>query len=296
MHRNMDSHLVGLQVGAADHKQMLALVDGMDLALSLANRLQAYFAFYVRLPPSLSTVNLRLALTELYAHLLRFLATALEICSLPTTKRKLQAVWNQSEIVRFEEQSDVIAHRVAMEASNCDRELHMEQKTVASKYYRNLKSDLLQLDTIQESTRESVSHIGRKIDLSKLSIVLEATWNASAAQELAPCLKGTRSEILDDIAQWAAKPDGKFIFWLCGMAGTGKSTIARTVAERFEKALGDEKSLLGASFFFKRGEVSRNNAKRFFPTVAGQLADLLPGMKHAIAAALEADSFLNGKG
>jgi shikimate kinase len=43
-------------------------------------------------------------------------------------------------------------------------------------------------------------------------------------------------------------PSQKSIFWLKGMAGTGKSTISWTVAESLKNT-----NYLGASFFFKRG-------------------------------------------
>jgi len=57
------------------------------------------------------------------------------------------------------------------------------------------------------------------------------------------------------------------------MAGTGKSTISRTVA----KAFADE-SILGTSFFFKRGEGDRGKATLFFPTVANQLVCEIPAL------------------
>jgi hypothetical protein len=52
----------------------------------------------------------------------------------------------------------------------------------------------------------------------------------------------------------------KSIFWLKGMAGTGRSTISRTVARSLKGT-----NHLGASFFFKRGEGYRGYAKKFFP-------------------------------
>ena len=51
------------------------------------------------------------------------------------------------------------------------------------------------------------------------------------------------------------------------MAGTGKSTIARTVAREWAK-----KERLGGSFFFSRGEGDRAHASKFFTTLAYQLA------------------------
>ena len=80
------------------------------------------------------------------------------------------------------------------------------------------------------------------------------------------CLPNTRTELLHQVTEWGESPDSKCIFWLNGMAGTGKSTIARTVAQSFK-----EKGLLGASFFFKKGEADRGNAKRFISTVTKQL-------------------------
>jgi hypothetical protein len=87
--------------------------------------------------------------------------------------------------------------------------------------------------------------------------------------------------VLCQIQEWAFSPQGRCIFWLNGMAGTGKSTISRTVAESFSEA-----KSLGASFFFKRGEADRGSAKRLFPTIARQLTtsipQLLPYTKQAV--------------
>ncbi|KAM0281217.1 hypothetical protein ACHAQH_003648 [Verticillium albo-atrum] len=54
-------------------------------------------------------------------------------------------------------------------------------------------------------------------------------------------------------------------------AGTGKSTIARTVADAFAS----EKRLV-AGYFFKRGEQGRNDTSRLFPTIAMQLFEKIP--------------------
>jgi hypothetical protein len=80
---------------------------------------------------------------------------------------------------------------------------------------------------------------------------------------------------------WSEKPSGEYIFWLNGMAGTGKSTIARTIAEKFA----DQKRL-GASFFFSRGKSDLESADKLFPTIACQLADLLPALKPYLCEAI----------
>ncbi|KAH7265754.1 hypothetical protein B0J15DRAFT_534068 [Fusarium solani] len=87
-----------------------------------------------------------------------------------------------------------------------------------------------------------------------------------------------------DIFIWIDHPGSKIIFWLNGMAGTGKSTISRTIARSWSKQ-GD----LGASFFFRRGETDRGNLSKVVSTLACQLARNVPGVASVIKKALDAD-------
>jgi hypothetical protein len=68
---------------------------------------------------------------------------------------------------------------------------------------------------------------------------------------------------------WVGGRQGKTwpIYWLSGLAGIGKSTIAKTVADRAEG-----RGMLGASFFFSRGDEPLRNPQLVFPTLAFQLA------------------------
>lgn len=103
--------------------------------------------------------------------------------------------------------------------------------------------------------------IEQKIDLGRLQTAKGAAFDSYDNQH-AECLPGTRAELLEEIEDWTRSPGGKRIFWLNSMAGTGKSTISRTVAGRLK-----QQNLLGASFFFKRGEEDRGTAKKLFPTL-----------------------------
>jgi AAA ATPase domain len=67
---------------------------------------------------------------------------------------------------------------------------------------------------------------------------------------------------------WADGGDERCIFWLNGMAGTGKSTLARTVARKYY-----DQNRLGASFFFSKGGGDVSNAGKFFTSIAVQLAE-----------------------
>ena len=80
-------------------------------------------------------------------------------------------------------------------------------------------------------------------------------------------MKGTRGAVLDEIELWTGDFDKRPVYWLNGLAGTGKSTIAQTIAER---VFADGR--LGASFFCSRDFEDRSNLQLIFPTLAIQLA------------------------
>lgn len=73
------------------------------------------------------------------------------------------------------------------------------------------------------------------------------------------------------------------------MAGTGKSTISRTIARSLSGT-----NQLGASFFFKRGEADRGNATKFITTIARQLADKEPRVVPRLMKVIETDSTISG--
>jgi hypothetical protein len=138
--------------------------------------------------------------------------------------------------------------------------------------------------TLLADVAQSAERIDQNVDLNKLPIARAAEYNSYMDQHEDACLPGTRTELLQRIAEWSVSPQGKCIFWLNGMAGTGKSTISRTVAQSFK-----ETKLLGASFFFKRGEGDRGNAMRLFPTISRQLALRFPGLISSVRKAIYDD-------
>ncbi|KAE8132421.1 hypothetical protein BDV38DRAFT_210749 [Aspergillus pseudotamarii] len=145
-----------------------------------------------------------------------------------------------------------------------------ETKGIVKNMERYKSSFLLSLQVDQTSMMAGVSRntdrINQHIDLVKLEGSVEAGFESFSDRDEVQCLQGTRTELLQKIMKWSISPSPKSIFWLKGMAGTGKSTISRTVA----RSLRDTNNL-GASFFFKRGDGDRGNAKKFFPTLTRQL-------------------------
>jgi hypothetical protein len=81
------------------------------------------------------------------------------------------------------------------------------------------------------------------------------------------CLRGTRRDVLLQLENWLEDEQGQHVFWLNGLAGTGKSTIAQTFAE-----ITFAEGRLGASFFCSRDFEDRSNLQAILPTLAFQLA------------------------
>ena len=74
------------------------------------------------------------------------------------------------------------------------------------------------------------------------------------------------------------------MYWLNGLAGTGKSTIAQSFAEMVSK-----EGILGASFFCSRDYLNRRELKNIFPTLAHQLAYHYPQFQTHIISIIKED-------
>ena len=96
-------------------------------------------------------------------------------------------------------------------------------------------------------------------------------------------MEGTREQILADLKEWAVNDAAPKVFWLNGMAGTGKTSIAHSFSERLDK-----NEILGASFFCSRS-ASREvrDASLIIPTIASTLSRLSPVFRSAISKVVE---------
>ena len=89
---------------------------------------------------------------------------------------------------------------------------------------------------------------------------------------------------MKEIEDWAEDCTKSPVFWLNGIAGTGKSAIAQTVAER---VFADGR--LGASFFCSRAFEDRSDLHLIFPTLAFQLAQKYPGFRSLLIPLLQSN-------
>ena len=96
---------------------------------------------------------------------------------------------------------------------------------------------------------------------------------------------GTRVDVLQHLEDWLENECGQRVFWLNGLAGTGKSTIAQTFAN-----ITFAEGKLGASFFCSRDFGDRSNLQAILPTLAFQLAYQYPLFCEKLLPILRANS------
>ncbi|KAJ5117442.1 WD40-repeat-containing domain protein [Penicillium atrosanguineum] len=164
----------------------------------------------------------------------------------------------------------------------------LEEKE-AENVIREIKryNSLFWLSLMLNQTQSLNLLINQKIDIRWLHIAKGAAFNDPDNQQI-ECLPGTQVELLGKIGHWVKTPNEKCLFWLSGLAGTGKSTIFQ--------ALWRDRGVLGASFFFRSGEQERGNAKLLFPTLARQLGDTIPQLTPNIQHAIRNDPEISARG
>ena len=98
------------------------------------------------------------------------------------------------------------------------------------------------------------------------------------------CTPGTRANLLQDIIRWAENDssEGAAIYWLFGPAGSGKTTIAYTIARHFERAAGVRSVILGANFFCSRQFEDAKQSKLIIPTIVYHLARVCNPLAEAL--------------
>ncbi|TFK25095.1 hypothetical protein FA15DRAFT_703953 [Coprinopsis marcescibilis] len=132
--------------------------------------------------------------------------------------------------------------------------------------------------------------------ISKLyeSVAAEALHDAMERSNAPRCMEGTRVQLQEDFMSWVYgthdSADWTDRLWMLGAAGSGKSSIAQSIAETCA-----EKKILAATFFFSFRSQKTNNFTRFIPTIAYQVALAIPSTREFIAAAIVKDAAIVDK-
>ncbi|KAF8805112.1 hypothetical protein BYT27DRAFT_7297183 [Phlegmacium glaucopus] len=94
-----------------------------------------------------------------------------------------------------------------------------------------------------------------------------AQYDAASPAPRNACTENTRKAILDALQVWASDNTTTKVYWVNGMAGTGKTTIAYSFSEILR-----EKDSLGGTFFSSHLRVDTSDVRCIIPTITLQLA------------------------
>ncbi|KAG8215380.1 WD40-repeat-containing domain protein [Butyriboletus roseoflavus] len=141
---------------------------------------------------------------------------------------------------------------------------------------RDLKAAFLEGVTLQSGVTvfrmmNVVQNIAESVDLNDVPYAAGARY----AEEKG-CLSGTREYLIREICDILNNPDkdAPRVCLLTGVAGSGKSAVAHSIARLYD---GQER--LGSSYCFLRSDVTRRNPQNFFSTIALDLSDHDPQYK-----------------
>ncbi|KAG8790399.1 hypothetical protein FRC12_011987 [Ceratobasidium sp. 428] len=120
--------------------------------------------------------------------------------------------------------------------------------------------------------------------LRRLPDASAAKYKSTESQHLrrVGCAPDTRIEVLEALKAWASDGTSEKIYWLNGMAGTGKTTIAYSFCDHLQNSCH-----LGASFFCSRQLPACRDVNRIIPTISSQLALFSLPFRHALSQILE---------
>ncbi|CAE6428731.1 unnamed protein product [Rhizoctonia solani] len=122
--------------------------------------------------------------------------------------------------------------------------------------------------------------------LDRLSPSLSARYNSAQGLELkrGPCIGETRVRVLGQMYAWTCDFGQGSVYWLNGMAGTGKTTIAYTLSATL-----DGERRLAASLFCSRLLPECRKVSLIIPSIAYQLARFSRPFQSALSKVLERD-------
>ncbi|KDN44162.1 hypothetical protein RSAG8_05635, partial [Rhizoctonia solani AG-8 WAC10335] len=127
--------------------------------------------------------------------------------------------------------------------------------------------------------------------IDRLPSVLPARYNSAEGEALKrrECTPGTRVQEIAQVLGWVRNRGEGAVYWLNGMAGTGKTTISYSVCTAL-----DSGHMLGASFFCSRLREECRNVNKIIPSIAYQLARFSRPFQYALCNALEKNPDAHG--
>ncbi|KAF9557812.1 WD40 repeat-like protein [Agrocybe pediades] len=184
------------------------------------------------------------------------------------------------ELAEIQRQLERGKFKRAIEATGDQDDVLKRYRKIDS-LFRRLLSDItlrthVEIGKLREATDATL--------LRTLVPVDDARYNSgySTAVKRHGCTPSTREQILDDLRLWVNDATSSKVFWLNGMAGTGKTTIMYTFCQWLE-----EHNRLAGNFFCSRTSTACRDLNNIVRSVAYQLAHYSPAFRSQLCTILE---------
>ncbi|CAE6511856.1 unnamed protein product, partial [Rhizoctonia solani] len=270
----LETALRGLRVSSSSFPPLQSAVSTLTACLEMFEQASAHREEFEILAVELETV-------------VNFLKQHLSVPKSPRVISVISLVSRaiDNEVKLISEMRDGNTSRRVFHASKNEEALVRVYRRVTRLFLR------LQIEMGMETWSIANEHLANT-RLESLNPVKQARYDSTLGGEIGrrQCTEQTRESILADLCLWSDDPNAKPIYLMNGMAGTGKTTIACSLA----KVLEDE-GRLGASFFCTRTSDLCRDANRIIPTIAYQLARYSTVFQSALCTVLDADPDLGSR-
>ena len=104
-------------------------------------------------------------------------------------------------------------------------------------------------------------------------------------------MEGTRETLLNHIMAWAAnESDTSNIYWIHGLPGIGKTSLAHSICEKLHNT-----NRLAGSYFCQRDDANMSDIRNILPTLISKIAEKFPPFRRIVADRLRSDPNLTSK-
>ena len=104
-------------------------------------------------------------------------------------------------------------------------------------------------------------------------------------------MEGTREMLLNQIMAWVAdKSDTSNIYWIHGLPGIGKTSLAHSICKRLHN-----KQRLAGLFFCQRDDANMSEIRNILPALISKFAETFPPFRGIVADRLRSDPYLTSK-
>ncbi|CAE6381741.1 unnamed protein product [Rhizoctonia solani] len=233
--------------------------------------------------------ELRVRLEGLFEDLNRHFGEGCSLTMTSSMENLCRSVQAELDYIKKQQHRN-IGERYLSAVDESDKALACYQRIEGHLQRLSLNANLSMWRVTQEQAVNSRSE-RMSFFIDRLPASLPAWYDSAEGIELKRrgCTPDTRVDVLATMLDWA-RTTGGGVYWLNGMAGTGKTTIAYSVCAEL-----DARRQLGASFFCSRLREECRNVNVIIPSIAYQLARFSRPYQSALSAVLEKNPDVHGR-